>query len=346
MGKIRFGMTGTGRITDWVLRGAAFEPRFMAEAVCSRNLDKARAFASSHGIPKAYSDFDAMASSPEVDAIYIGTPNDTHKSLAIRAMEHGKHVLCEKPMGQTAAEVEEMGSCARENGVLLMEAMISTLSPNFLSVQRRARELGRPLNYFSAYCQYSSKCQTLKRILAGEEPGPVPNSFNPEHGGGALMDIGIYTIYPMVTLFGEPDSIHAQALTCIVPTSSGGRKVDLGGTASFSYDGMEAEVIYSKVADSRLRTEISFDEGIISMDQIHLSRDVWFLKRGLPTSGRSSGPEAVDITLPPDADPYLCEFREFIDILEDGRRESANNSLRNSLLTARILDSIRRQTLA
>ena len=79
------------------------------------------------------------------------------------------------------------------------------------------------------------------------------------------MDIGIYTIYPMVTLFGEPDSIHAQALTCIVPTSSGGRKVDLGGTASFSYDGMEAEVIYSKVADSRLRTEISFDEGIISM---------------------------------------------------------------------------------
>jgi predicted dehydrogenase len=345
MDKIRFGMTGTGRITDWVLKGAVLEPRFTVAAVCSRSQERAEAFAASHGIPKAYSDFTEMVCSPDIDAVYIGTPNDTHKSLAIKAMEHGKHVLCEKPLGVSTADVEEMSACAKENGVLLMEAMISTLSPNFLEVQRRAKSMGRPRNYFSAFCQYSSKCGTLKKILSGEEPGPVPSSFNPEHGGGALMDVGIYTIYPMVVLFGEPRSISAHGLTVKVPTGKGPMPTDLGGSAVFGYDGMEAEIIYSKIADSRLRTEISFDDGIISLDQIHVAKDVWMTRRGAPTSGRNEGPLPEDITVPSDPDPYLCEFREFIDVLQSGRRESANNSLGNSLAVARILDECRRQML-
>ncbi len=83
------------------------------------------------------------------------------------------------------------------------------------------------------------------------------------------MDVGIYTIYPMVVLFGEPKGLTAKATTCEVPTTNGPKPIDLQGNVIFEYKGMSAEVMYSKIADSLLRTEISCDAGIISLDQIH-----------------------------------------------------------------------------
>lgn len=343
MEKVRFGLIGTGRITDWVLKGAVLEPRFEAAAICSRNEDKAAAFAAKHNIPRTFTDVDAMASDPELDAIYIGTPNETHKDLAIKCMNHGKHVMCEKPFASNSIEVEEMIAAARRNGVMLMEAMISTLSPNFLNVQKEVRRLGGVRHYSATFCQYSTKYDKLKGILSGAIQDPVPSSFNPDCSGGSLMDVGIYTIYPMVVLFGQPKGLTANVTSCKVPTAEGPKPIDLQGNVIFDYEGMSAEVMYSKIADSRLRTEISCDEGIFSLDQIHITRNVTFTKRGAPTSGRSGMPEAVDITVPCDADEYQCEFREFIDVLQSGKTESENNSLENSLATARIMEEIRRQ---
>ena len=114
MRTIRFGLVGTGRITDWVLRGAVLDPRFKAEAVCSRTEAAARRFAEGHGIPRIFTDVDAMAADPDIDAVYIGTPNHTHHDLAIRCMRRGKHVLCEKPLASNAREAAEMARTARE----------------------------------------------------------------------------------------------------------------------------------------------------------------------------------------------------------------------------------------
>ena len=377
MRKTRFGIVGTGRISDWVLKGAVMEPRFEAAAVCSRTEEKGKAFAQAHGIGKVYTDIEKMASDSDIDAIYIGTPNSTHHDLAILCMDHGKHVLCEKPMASNAKEVKEMAAAAKANGVLLMEAMISTLCPNFVAAREHLAEMGAVRHYFASFCQYSSKYDLVKRIIAGEDASPVPSSFNPDCCGGALMDIGIYPIYPMVSLFGRPKGIKANVTTCEVPVASGRfgtstssvteagtstssvteadaepveassrkgwKRVDLQGSVIFEYEGMSASVIYSKVTDSRLCTEISCDGGIISLDQIHICRHAEMTRRGAPTSGRSSGPEAVDISVPVDADEYLCEFREFINVLESGRIESSVNSLETSLITAEILDEIRRQ---
>lgn len=367
MRKTRFGIVGTGRISDWVLKGAVMEPRFEAAAVCSRSWESGKAFAEAHGIAKVYTDIDEMASDPEIDAIYIGTPNSTHHDLAILCMNHGKHVLCEKPMAANAKEVKEMIDVARANGVMLMEAMISTLCPNFVAARAHLAEMGDVRHYFASFCQYSSKYDLVKRIIAGEDDSPVPSSFNPDCCGGALMDIGIYPIYPMVSLFGRPKGIKASVTTCEVPVASsrfdklrdrereadaepveassreGWKRVDLQGSVVFEYEGMDATAIYSKIADSLLRSEISCDGGIISLDQIHICRHAKMTKRGAPTSGRASGPDAVDISVPVDSDEYLCEFREFIDVLESGRIESSVNSLETSLATAEILDEIRRQ---
>ena len=346
MKKTRFGIVGTGRISDWVLKGAVLEPRFEAAAVCSRSRESGKRFAEAHCIGKVYTDVDEMASDPEIDAIYIGTPNDTHHDIAIKCLRHHKHVLCEKPMASNACEVSEMVKAARENGVMLMEAMISTLTPNFRNARLRLNELGNVRHFFAAFCQYSSKYDLVKRIIAGEDSSAVPSSLNPERSGGALMDIGIYTVFPMVALFGRPRGIKAEVTTCEVPVRldrKEWKRIDLQGSVIFEYDGMSASVIYSKIADSNLRTEISCDKGIISLDQIHICRHAGMTRRGDPTSGRSSGPETIDISVPMDADEYLCEFREFIDVLESGHLESSVNSLETSLAKAEILDEIRRQ---
>jgi predicted dehydrogenase len=155
-GTVRFGIIGTGRISEWVLKGAVLDPRFKAVAVCSRSIERAKAFGAAHGIPKAYSDPEEIASDPGIDAIYIGTPNHTHHDLAILCMRKGKHVMCEKPLASNAREVSEMIAVAKDHGVLLMEAMISTLSPNFRNVQERLAEIGRVRHYSAAFCQYSS----------------------------------------------------------------------------------------------------------------------------------------------------------------------------------------------
>ena len=157
------------------------------------------------------------------------------------------------------------------------------------------------------------------------------------------MDIGVYPIYPMVALFGSPRSVKANVLTVDVPTSCGMMPVDLQGTVLFEYEGMTATATYSKIADSKLRTEISCERGILSLDQIHITRQVELTMRGAPTSGRSSGPATTDITVPCDPDEYLCEFKEFIDVIGSGRPGSENNSLANSLAVAEVMDEIRRQ---
>lgn len=343
MKKVRFGIVGTGRISDWVLKGAVLDPRFEAAAVCSRSQENGKTFADAHRIGRVYTDINEMASDPDIDAIYIGTPNNTHHEIAIQCMKHHKHVLCEKPMASNAREVSEMIDVAKANGVMLMEAMISTLCPNFVAARRRLAEMGTVKHYFASFCQYSSKYDLVKRIIAGKDNSSVPSSLNPDCCGGALMDIGIYPIYPMVSLFGHPTGIKANITTCEVPVGNGWKRIDLQGSVIFEYEGMTATVIYSKIADSRLRSEISCDGGILSLDQIHICRHAEMTRRGAPTSGRSSGPQAADISVPADPDEYLCEFREFIDVLESGRMESSVNSLETSLITARILDEIRRQ---
>ena len=147
----------------------------------------------------------------------------------------------------------------------------------------------------------------------------------------------------MAALFGRPKGLKANVTTCEVPVGHEWKRIDLQGSVIFEYEGMSATVLYSKIADSHLCTEISCDRGIISLDQIHICRHAEMTRRGVPTSGRASGPQAEDISVPVDADEYLCEFREFINVLESGHIESSVNSLETSLITAEILDEIRRQ---
>lgn len=329
MEKVRFGVVGTNFISDWVIAGARQDERFELVAVYSRKQETADAFAAKHNIPHTFTSLEEMAKSSLIDAVYIASPNFLHASQSILCMSHGKHVLCEKPFASNAKEVRRMIEASERYNVTIMEAMKPTLTPNFLAVRNNLHRVGKIRRYFSCYCQYSSRYDKFKE-------GIVLNAFNPELSNGAMMDIGIYTIYPMVVLFGRPSKIDASG----VVLSSG---ADGQGAVNFLYDGMNATVLYSKIANSSLPTEIQGEDGNITLDRINIIGDVKFQPRLAPASGKGPVAELEDISLRTDRDEYYYEVAEFINLVLSGKRESAINSHENSLITIEIIDEVRRQ---
>lgn len=327
--KVRFGVAGTNSITDWFLNGAMQDPRFALTAVCSRSIDKAREFAGKYGAAEAYSSINDMAQSPNVDAIYIAVPNNLHAAYALACMNAGKHVICEKPAASNAKELCAMIECAKKNKVAFMEAMLPTTSPNYNIIRDNIGRLGKIRRYFGAYCQYSSRYDRLKK-------GEAANVFTTAMSGGATMDIGVYTIYPMVAMFGMPQSISAQGILL----STG---VDAQAAVNFAYPDMNATVVYSKIADSYLPSEIEGENGNLLLGGIHVIHDVTFIPHRAPMSGQGPEEKRHEIGLKLDKSDYFYETEEFLNVIEAKKQESALNSWENSLNTLKITDEIRRQ---
>ena len=329
MGKVRFGVVGTNFITDWVIAGAREDERFQLSAVCSRTRERGEEFAAKHSIEHVFTSLEEMAASDKVDAIYIASPNYMHAEQSILCMNHGKHVLCEKPMASNAREARAMVEAAKRNGVTLMEAMKSTLSPSFRAVRENIGRVGTLRRYFASFCQYSSRYDKFKE-------GIVLNAFRPELSNGAMMDIGVYTVYPLVALFGRPQKIDAHGIVL----SSG---TDGQGAVNMQYDGFNATVLYSKIANSQLPAEIEGEDGNIIIDRIQTPVDVRFYPRQAPASGHEKRTEGEPLTSSDSHNEYYYEVKEFIDLIEQGHRESSINSHQCSIATMEVIDEVRRQ---
>lgn len=318
--KVRFGVIGTNFIVDKVLEAARLDHRFELTAIYSRTQERADEFAKKHNVPHTFTSLEDMLSSNLIDAVYIASPNSLHASQSILCMQHGKHVFCEKPFASNANEVKTMIAAAEKYNVRLMEAMKPTMTPNFSVIKDNLKEIGTIRKYFSCYCQYSSRYDKLKE-------GVILNAFDPSLSNGAVMDLGVYTIYPMVVLFGRPKKISATGLKLF--TGADGQ-----GSVNFEYEGMDATIMYSKIADSSLPTEIQGEEGTITADRINIINKVTLKKRG--------GEETI-ISTPNPTHEYYFEVAEFIDLIQKNERESTINSLENSLITIEIIDEIRKQ---
>ncbi len=128
---MRFGVIGTNWITEEFIQAGHTVEGFSLQAVCSRTLERAKEFAAKFAAPFFYTNPAEMAASGQIDAVYIASPNCFHAEQAILCMSLGLHVLCEKPLASNADEVEAMLAAAKKHDVLLMEAVKSTLVPNF-----------------------------------------------------------------------------------------------------------------------------------------------------------------------------------------------------------------------
>src|SRR3954447_8586382 len=315
---VRIGVVGTNWITERLLEAANTVKDFKLTAVYSRTNEKAEKFAAKYSITKLFTNLEEMAASVDIDAVYIATPNSLHAEQAILFLQNGKHVLCEKPLAANAAEVKKMIQAAKDHHVLLMEAMKSTFLPNFKAIQDHLHKIGPIRRYFASYCQYSSRYDKYKE-------GIVLNAFKPEFANGSLMDLGVYCLYPLITLFGEPTEVKATAIML----DSG---VDGEGNVLLKYDDKDAVVMYSKITNSYLPSEIQGEKGSMIIDKIHTPEKV-----EIHYNNGTVEPLTVDQSHP----AMYYEVKEFIELTNQGKIESTTNFYDNSYITMKVLDTER-----
>ena len=206
--------------------------------------------------------------------------------------------------------------------------MISTLNPNFLTAASKLDEIAPVRHYSTYFCQYSSRFDALKR-------GEVATSFKPGTAG-ALRDVGVYAIYPLVALYGRPTSVEGSLQMCM--TAEG--LTDVSGTAHLGYEGMDASLTWSKAYDSFQATEIAGEKGNVILDEIHIARKAEIVPHAAPTSGQGPKQQRTVLSEGLDYNEYYYEFKEFADLLEQGQTESKHNSHDTSLAVLEIIDQL------
>lgn len=251
---LNFGTIGTSWITDAYIEGALDSGLWNLSAVYSRNLEKGKAFASKYNVETVFTDIDEMAKSDIIDAVYIASPNYLHVKHALKFIENGKHVICEKPVSSHADEVVMLTKKAKEHNVIFMEAIMFMHLPERDKLSEAVNKIGNISIAKFDFCQRSSK---LDAYLRGE----LPNIFNPEMETGALMDLGIYCIYPALYLFGEPEEIDVR----VNMMASG---VDGSGVITFVYKDKLVSIPYSKTSQAGVDSDIQGDKGTISTTSI------------------------------------------------------------------------------
>ena len=341
MGKLRFATVGTSMISDNFIEALAGCDEATYRGTYSRDADRAARWTSEHGGDMPFASMDAVCASDQVDAVYIANPNALHLETALACIRAGKHVLVEKPLCSNAREAQLLFDAAREHGVVAMEAMRPLHDPAFLAVEDALPRIGRIRRASLRFGKYSSR---YDEVLAGRRT----NIFDARMASGALMDIGVYTVEPMVWLFGEPEGVFAAA-ALVDPehraTCNGA--IDIAGTALAAYDGMVVELSYSKVTVDLLPSQIEGEQGTITIDRISSPRSVEVRLRG---EARRDSAKAVPqgdavvekLDIPACDNTMGYEIRDFAAAVA-GELDPLPYE-RATLASLRIMDEVRAQT--
>ena len=197
---MRWGILSTARINRKLLAGAREATGVEVVAVGSRDRERGEAFAVEHGIARVHGSYDELLADPDVEAVYIPLPNALHVPWSVRALEAGKHVLCEKPLAQRAADVEAAFDAAERTGRLLMEAFMWRYHPQTEALVRVAREIA-PLRVVRAAFGFPLPVEDRENVRLQDDLE-----------GGALMDVGCYCVSALRLLCGEPERVSGEAV--------------------------------------------------------------------------------------------------------------------------------------
>jgi xylose dehydrogenase (NAD/NADP) len=262
---LRWGLLSTARINKRVIDAIGRSDRSTLVAVASRDADRAAVYAASHAIPKAFGSYEELIACDDVDAIYISLPNHMHVEWSVAALEAGKHVLCEKPLALTVAEVDRMISAAIGSGCILQEASAPRFHPQTADVASiiASGRLGR-----------IHLCQgTFEFTL----PATQDIRLDPTIGGGALWDLGCYPVAFFQAVLGEdPDVVYGRAFI-------GETGVDLTCAATMGYaSGISVQFTASMTTPIARSARIVGERGTLELDQ------PWLTNIGKMTSVRQS----------------------------------------------------------
>ncbi len=318
MEEVRLGTVGSGVIVHSILDNAARTEGIRLAAAYSRTEERGRALAGEYGCGKVYTDLDEMLSDPEVNTVYVATPNLLHYEQAKRALLAGKHVICEKPFVTRLWQAEELFAIAREQGLMLTEAAPTSFLPNYAELLRALPKVGRVKLVLGNYSQYSSR---YDKLLAGE----LPNIFNPEYAGGCLMDINFYNVYLTVALFGAPAEAvyHANLFD---------GKYDTSGVALLRYDGFTASCAGAKDTWGENTYQIEGEKGFIC---------VRGGSNGLAELRVVTHGSEETINLQPDPDRWYYEVQALTKLMLSEDREAFAARQEITLNTVRTLERLR-----
>jgi predicted dehydrogenase len=289
---VGWGFLSTARITRLVLTGARASGVAEVVAVASREPARAEAYAREHGIPRAHGSYDALLADPDVDAVYVSLPNALHVEWTLRALDAGKHVLCEKPLSRHADEVEEAFDLAERRGLVLSEGFMWRHHP-------QTRRLVELLD--------SGAIGRLRLVRAAfsfdvaAEHGADDARLDPELDGGSLMDVGCYCVDAIRLVAGEPE--HVQGERVDGPTG-----VDVCFAATLRHaDDVLAHFDCGFVLPFRDELELVGEEGSLFVD------DPWHVRAPGIELRRGGGVELVAV---PAADSYALELENVGDAIE------------------------------
>ncbi len=314
--KIRWGILGTGRICGEFAAGLQVVPDAELAAVGSRAAASANQFGDKFGIPRRHASYEALVNDPEIDVVYIGTPHSLHQANSLLCLQAGKAVLCEKPFAINAAQAAQMIELARAKKLFLMEAMWTRFIPLVVRIRQMLAEgiIGE-LQMLTADLGFRANYDPLNRL------------FNPELGGGALLDIGVYPISWASMLFGRPDRITGLA-------HLGETGVDEQMSVSLGYKGGQLANLYASFkTDSPTEAIIMGSRGRI---RVHA---LMFRPTRLTLS--ITGQEDKVIELPLEGNGYNYQAVEVMNCLRAGQIESQTMPLDETLAIMQTMDQIR-----
>lgn len=315
---VKWGIMGPGGISGNFASELKHAPGAELVAVGGRSKEKAEAFAAKYGVPKAYGSCEELAGDPEVEIVYIGTLHPIHKENALTLLRAGKSILCEKPFTINAAEAREIAALAREKGLFAMEAMWT----RYLPVVRQAREWLRGGAIGEA---------KLLKAEFGFDAGwnPEGRLLNREMGGGTLLDAGIYPVSFASMVFGRrPSRIQSTARI-------GETGVDEQFSLLFDYEGGAVASLHGSVL-----LGMNNDAWIYgTKGKIHIPN---FLAAKEATLF-ANGEEPVTVRDDREFVGHAYQAVEAMNCLREGRKESADMPLDESVTLMETLDEIRGQ---
>jgi xylose dehydrogenase (NAD/NADP) len=287
-GMVSWGFLSTANINDKLLAGAAESDRVDVIAVASRDAARAEAYARERGIDRAYGSYEELLNDPDVEGVYISLPNSLHVEWSVRALEAGKHVLCEKPLSRRAEDVERAFAVAEQSGRLLMEAFMYRHNPQTAKLVELvgAGAIGR------------------LRLVRASFSFPLADAenvrLNPSLDGGGLMDVGCYCISGIRLLGGEPEQVYGEQ----VLNESGVDELFTGTMRS--HGDVLAQFDVGLVLPERDELEAIGEEGSLFLD------DPWHCKRPVIELRTDGGVEEIAVE---PADSYRLELENMSDAI-------------------------------
>ena len=310
---VRWGIVSTAHINRLVIPGAHESPKVDLVAVASRDLARAEAYAREWEIERAYGSYEELLADPEIEAVYISLPNTLHCEWSIRALEAGKHVLCEKPLSRHPADVEAAFDAADRAGRFLMEAFMYRHNPQ----TERLQEL--------VAAARSASCGSCARPSATRSTTPENIRLQPDVEGGALMDVGCYCVSGSRLLAGEPESVFGQALI-----GASGTDWVFAGTLRFPGDVL-AQFDCGTALPERDELEAIGSEGSLFLD------DPWHCRKPVIELRRDDDVERIELE---PVDSYRLELENLSDAIRGEAEPLLGRD--DALAQARALEALHR----